>query len=197
MKIPAQYCSTELIIKKSRFLTELFAVESQEEGRHLLKLQKEKYAGASHVVHAFVIGKTCGILGCSDDGEPPGTAGRPVLEVLKNSGITNLMVTVTRWFGGTLLGTGGLVKAYSESAKAVLEKCITKELVEEICFTLHCSYKDFESIKRRLEEFKVKQNECLFTENVCLKGCFPAKEKEPLEHFIKEATNGGAEIIFL
>ena len=119
-----EHFQTEIVIKHSRFIAEVFPVQTQSQARELLKEQKQKYFDSTHVVHAFVIGKNCEVLGMSDDGEPSGTAGRPVLDVLKGSGCTNIMLTVTRYFGGTLLGTGGLVKAYSDSAKAVLE--ITK-----------------------------------------------------------------------
>ena len=76
-----------------------------------VKSQKAKYADATHVVHAFVIGPGAEVMGMSDDGEPSGTAGRPALDVLRGRGCTNTVLTITRWFGGTLLGTGGLVKA--------------------------------------------------------------------------------------
>ena len=95
---------------------------SQNQARELIKSQKAKYADATHVVHAFIIGTSAEIMGMSDDGEPSGTAGRPALDVLKGRKCTNLVLTVTRWFGGTLLGTGGLVKAYSGGAKQVIEK---------------------------------------------------------------------------
>ena len=117
-----QHEECECVIKGSRFISEIFPVTTQNEARELLKAQKTKYFDATHVVHAFIIGDTAGIMGMSDDGEPSGTAGRPVLDVLKGSGITNIMLTVTRYFGGTLLGTGGLMVAYREAAKAALDK---------------------------------------------------------------------------
>ena len=100
--------------------------------RDLVKAQKSKYADATHVVHAFVIGSGAEILGMSDDGEPSGTAGRPTLDVLKGRGCTNTLITITRWFGGTLLGTGGLVKAYSGGAKQVIQKADELGLFEEL-----------------------------------------------------------------
>ena len=127
MKILTEYISFEENIKGSRFLSELFPCTSQSDARELIKTQKAKYADATHVVHAFIIGQNAEIMGMSDDGEPSGTAGRPTLDVLKGSGCTNLIITITRWFGGTLLGTGGLVKAYSGGAKKVMEEA------EELC----------------------------------------------------------------
>src|SRR5574344_183749 len=95
---------------------------------HELKIQ---YADATHVVHAFVTGTFGEVNGMSDDGEPAGTAGRPVLEVLKGSNITNVLLTVTRYFGGTLLGTGGLVKAYGDCAKLAIEQAHQQNAIEE------------------------------------------------------------------
>ena len=123
---------SETIVKGSRFLSELLPCESQAEAREILKSQKTKYADATHVVHAFIVGKNAEVMGMSDDGEPGGTAGRPVLDVLKGSGCTNVILTVTRWFGGTLLGTGGLVKAYGNGAKDVIEKARAENAFEEL-----------------------------------------------------------------
>jgi uncharacterized YigZ family protein len=148
--------STAIIeIKKSRFLAETFLVSSQEQARSILKTQKERHADASHVVHAFVIGSTGGILGCSDDGEPSGTAGRPVLDVLKGSQITNILVTVARWFGGTLLGTGGLVKAYSESVRAVLAVTPVQDLVPVRRFSLAVPYELYDRIRRDIDSWGI------------------------------------------
>jgi uncharacterized YigZ family protein len=120
MEILKSYINYEETIKGSRFLSELFPCDSQAAARELVKSQKAKYADATHVVHAFVIGPGAEVMGMSDDGEPSGTAGRPALDVLRGRGCTNTVLTITRWFGGTLLGTGGLVKAYGNGAKGVL-----------------------------------------------------------------------------
>ena len=117
MKVLLEESKAEIVIKNSRFISEVFPVETQAQAREKLHEVKQKYFDATHVVHAFSVGLKSETFGMSDDGEPSGTAGRPVLDVLKGSGITNILLTVTRYFGGTLLGTGGLVHAYSESAK--------------------------------------------------------------------------------
>lgn len=150
MTVPSRPASFSLEVKKSKFLAEVFPVSSQEEARALIKSQKERYADARHVVHAFAVGESGGILGCSDDGEPSGTAGRPMLEVLKGSGLTNALLTVTRWFGGTLLGTGGLVKAYSEAAKGALTATEREELVKTRNFSLDVPWELHERIRREL-----------------------------------------------
>lgn len=131
---------SETLVKHSRFIAELLPCASQSDARELLKFQKAKYFDASHVVHAFVVGTSAEIRGMSDDGEPSGTAARPVLDVLCGKNCTNALLTVTRYFGGTLLGTGGLVKAYTDAAKAVIEEAerlgAFSELIEKRAFRL-------------------------------------------------------------
>ena len=131
--------SAEIEAKRSRFLAEIFPVFSQKEARELLKAQKEKHKGATHVVHAFAVG-AAQVCGCSDDGEPSGTAGRPVLNALKGAHLTDCMITVTRWFGGTLLGTGGLVRAYTDAAKAVLAVAKRRERIPLLSFAARVPY---------------------------------------------------------
>ena len=157
MEILKSYISYEETIKGSRFLSELFPCESQAGARELVKAQKAKYADATHVVHAFVIGPGAEVMGMSDDGEPSGTAGRPALDVLRGRACTNTVLTITRWFGGTLLGTGGLVKAYGNGAKGVLatadEVGLFEELVAKKPFTFSTDYAPYKLIKITMEQF--------------------------------------------
>lgn len=144
------HASAEIVIKRSRFISELLSVPPTQEGvKESLRIQKERWAnrGLSHLVHAFIVGPGANVFSCSDDGEPSGTAGRPVLEVLKGTGITNVMLTVARYFGGIKLGTGGLVKAYTESAQAVVALAKTTELVPMISFSINAPYSCYEKIK--------------------------------------------------
>ena len=159
MKILTKQVQIETLVKGSRFLAEAIPCQKQEEARAILKAQKEKYADATHVVHAFVLGKAGEVMGMSDDGEPSGTAGRPVLDVLRGSGATDIMLTVTRWFGGTLLGTGGLVKAYGGAAKELLSQCQESGALEEYVpkteFSFECDYGLYKSVKRAFDEFAI------------------------------------------
>ena len=118
----------ELIEKKSRFIATTRPVESEEEALAFIAEMKKKYWDATHNCSAFVIGDRQQIQRCSDDGEPQGTAGRPMLDVLLGEDIHNMAVVVTRYFGGTLLGTGGLVRAYSKSVQVGLE---ASEVIEK------------------------------------------------------------------
>lgn len=166
MYVLSSYCQNEIVVKKSRFLSEGFFVESPEYAREILKRQKQTYKDARHVVHAFVIGKERSISGSSDDGEPKGTAGRPALLVLQHSQVTNIMITITRWFGGVLLGTGGLVKAYTDSAKSLLEVATLKELKSQKCFKIMCGYNEADLIKSILEKDNANILERVYSQNV-------------------------------
>jgi hypothetical protein len=166
MYVLSSYCKNEIIIKKSRFLSEGFFVDSPEYAREILKKQKQKYKDARHVVHAFIIGKEKSILGSSDDGEPKGTAGKPALLVLQHSPVTNIIITITRWFGGILLGTGGLVKAYTDSAKGLLGVATLKELKTEKCLKIVCSYSEASLIKKTIENGNAEILNEIYTQNV-------------------------------
>lgn len=185
---------TELVVKNSRFINELFICESQSAARDLIKSQKEKYQGASHVCHAFVIGNNAEVLGMSDAGEPSGTAGRPMLDVLKGSGITNIVLTVTRYFGGTLLGTGGLVKAYGDCAKSAIEKALEENAVEEILekkeFSISMDYGLYETVKRKISDFKLYDISENYSDVVVLKGKILAEQFDDFAARIKNLSGG-------
>ena len=187
-------CTFEETINGSRFLSELFPCESQSQARDLVKAQKTKYSDATHVVHAFVIGPGAEILGMSDDGEPSGTAGRPTLDVLKGFGCTNTLVTITRWFGGTLLGTGGLVKAYSGGAKQVLQKAeaegLFEELVEKRGFSFTCDYGLLKLIKINMEQFALYDVNENFAEGVTISGSIRADQFEAFGAKLSDLSNG-------
>ncbi len=132
--------SAETRVKNSRFLAEVFTVNSPEEAKEAWRFRKETYDNGGHIVYAFTVGNQQNISGCSDDGEPSGTAGKPVLAVLLGSQLTNAMITVARWFGGTKLGTGGLVHAYSDAAKAALGNAEFIELVPMTTMEITLAY---------------------------------------------------------
>ncbi len=192
MLILRQSTRAELIVRKSRFLAEADPVASPEAARELQRERKRVYAGCNHVVFAFVCGPRGGVMGCSDDGEPSGTAGRPVMEVLKGSGITNVLLTVTRWFGGTLLGTGGLVRAYTESAQLALADAPTAELVPLTRFTLALTYLQYETVRRRLTEFAAAVLGEEFGAGVTLSGELPSANFAAFSAMVRDLTNGAA-----
>ena len=190
MLILRQSTRAELIVRKSRFLAEATPVTSAEAARELQRERKRIYAGCNHVVFAFICGPQGGVMGCSDDGEPSGTAGRPVMEVLKGSGITNVLLTVTRWFGGTLLGTGGLIRAYTESAQLALADAPTAELVPLTHFTLALTYLQYETVRRRLAEFAAESTGEEFAAGVTLSGELPSANFAAFSAMVRDLTNG-------
>ena len=192
MLILRQGTRAELTVRKSRFLAEATPVDSVESARALWRERKRIYADSNHVVFAFVCGPQGGVMGCSDDGEPSGTSGRPTLEVLKGSGITNVLLTVTRWFGGIKLGTGGLVRAYTESAQLALADAQTAELVPMTRFTLALSYLHDESVLRRLPEFAVGITGEEFAAGVTLTGTIPSANYAAFAEAVRDLTSGSS-----
>lgn len=190
MKTLAGRASAEIEVKNSRFLAEAFVVSDQEEARAAIRAQKEKYPDARHVVHAFAIGPTAGILGCSDDGEPSGTAGRPALEALKGSGLTNALVTVTRWFGGTLLGTGGLARAYADAVKAVLAVAPAEELVETRGFSFAVPYELYERTRRVFAELGADIEREEFGTEITLAGRVASSASDALAARLTDLSSG-------
>lgn len=140
--------TNEIIITKSKFITTLIPVSSALEASTCLKEVREKYIDATHNCYAYLIGDNLEIQKCSDDGEPQKTAGSPMLEALKKSNVTNIMAVVTRYFGGTLLGASGLIRAYSTSVFEALNKTTLyiKELFLETQISL--SYKEYNNLTK-------------------------------------------------
>lgn len=152
MLILKQPTYAEFMVKNSRFVAEAFPVCTPEAARELWHEQKIRYDNGGHIVYAFITGPQGNVMGCSDDGEPSGTAGKPMLAVVKGSGITNIIVTAARWFGGTKLGTGGLVRAYSDCARMALENAQTAELVAMDEITVTFNYPHYDLLKRCFAE---------------------------------------------
>lgn len=133
----------EIVEKKSRFIATICPVESEEEAAAFFEEIKKKYWDARHNCTAMVLGENGQLTRCSDDGEPSGTAGRPMLEVLTGEQLTNIAVVVTRYFGGTLLGTGGLVRAYSQAVKEGLNNCEVGTLRDGMQLKFSVSYNEW------------------------------------------------------
>ncbi|MGI5058214.1 IMPACT family protein [Treponema pectinovorum] len=190
MKILLKASSKEITIRGSRFLGEIFFVEDAIKVRSVLKSQKQKYSDATHVCHAFIIGKNAEIMGMSDDGEPGGTAGRPILDLLKGRKLTNVLLTVTRWFGGVLLGTGGLVHAYSDCAKACLDASEFEELIEKSKFSFTADYSIFQSLKKEFENWSLYDFKQEFFENVKAYGMIAKSDSQNFAKSILEKSNG-------
>ena len=130
----------EIVEKKSRFIATVLPIETEEEALEFIAKMKKKYWDARHNCYAYVIGERQELQRCSDDGEPNGTAGRPMLDVLLHEDIHNTVVVVTRYFGGVLLGTGGLVRAYTKSTQLALENAGINEVNRYAVVLITCPY---------------------------------------------------------
>ena len=156
-RIPAEKTRTEIMVVNSRFIATVAPVFSVEEAREFVHAIRQEFSDATHNVPAFLVGYGQSVTAhCSDDGEPSGTAGRPALVVLQGSGLGDIAVVVTRYFGGTKLGTGGLVRAYTEAVKTVLEILPLAEKVPTHTVMLVIPYSLYEQVKLIIQEFKGK-----------------------------------------
>lgn len=183
----------ELTEKRSRFIAAAEPVSSEEEAAAFVERTRKKYRDARHNCYAWVIGSRGQFCKCSDDGEPAQTAGRPMLDVLLGEEIRDICVVVTRYFGGTLLGTGGLVRAYSGAVRealknsTVIEKCYGRRL------SVEAGYGDIEKIRHILAQRKM-EADIRYTEKVWLEVMVPEEEADRLTAEIAEGTGGRARI---
>ncbi len=187
----------EIVEKKSRFLADVAAVSSEEEASAFLESIRKKYWDARHHCSAFVLGDHNEITRCSDDGEPAGTAGRPILDVLIDSGVRNAMVIVTRYFGGVLLGTGGLVRAYGRAAKEGLSSCILLDKIPGRRLAISCDYNSVGKLQYIAGNRGYQPLESEYGVDVLLTYLVPEEEAARFQAEITEATAGRAEIIDL
>ena len=163
----------ELIEKKSRFIATVRPVETEEEAVTFINETKKKYWDARHNCSAFVIGKNQELTRCSDDGEPAGTAGRPMLDVLLKEGIHNTAVVVTRYFGGVLLGTGGLVRAYQGAVQKGLDAAVIVEKFEGQILLITTDYTGLGKIQYLLAQEKITIMDTSYADNVVIKAVIP------------------------
>lgn len=184
----------EIVEKKSRFIATIRKCETEEEAVAFIEEMKKKYWDARHNCSAFVIGSRGELTRCSDDGEPSGTAGRPMLEVLTGEGIRNIAVVVTRYFGGTLLGTGGLVRAYTQAVKAALENCTIGTMCFGCEIQITTDYNGIGKILYLLGQKGIEPKDSNYAENVTLNLVIRADELESLQKEIIEVTCGKAAV---
>lgn len=190
MFILKQAASAETKVKNSRFLAEVFPVSSPEEAKAAWRFRKENYDNGGHIVYAFTIGDQQNISGCSDDGEPSGTAGKPVLAVLTGSKLTNAMITIARWFGGTKLGTGGLVHAYSDAAKAALANAEFTELVPMTECDLTLPYNLYNPLISKTSALGAEVTKEQFDSEISLTLSIKSAHIGELEKAVSETGNG-------
>lgn len=182
----------EIVEKKSRFIATVRAVCTEEEAVAFIEEMKKKYWDASHNCSAFVIGSRAQLTRCSDDGEPSGTAGRPMLEILSGEKIRNAAVVVTRYFGGTLLGTGGLVRAYSAAVKAGLEASVTGIMRFGTRLLVDTDYNGAGKIQYMLGQKNLTPDNIDYTDRVRIQVTLPREMTADFKKEVIEITGGRA-----
>ena len=180
----------EIEEKKSRFICHVQAVETEEDAVSFINEKKKEYWDVKHNCYAFVIGKNAELTRCSDDGEPSGTAGRPMLSLLLSEKICNVVVVVTRYFGGVLLGTGGLVRAYQAAVSEGLKQSVIIEKKEGIKCEAVCDYNTMGRLQYIFAENKVCVMNTEYADNVIFTLVVDASEKDRINSLIVDATSG-------
>lgn len=180
--------------KKSIFIANVAPARTEEEALAFIETMKKKYWDARHNCYAYILGEKAQIMRFSDDGEPSGTAGKPILEVLLGMEVKNVIVVVTRYFGGTLLGTGGLVRAYTQAAKAGMEASRIATMIYGVCLKITTDYNGIGKIQYLMGLRKIVIEEPEYTDVVSLKVKIPYEEEECIRKEITEATAGKARI---
>lgn len=189
-KIVYQGGEAEIVEKKSRFIARVQKTETVEEAEEFISQCKKKYWDARHNCSAFVIGSTNQNLRSNDDGEPSGTAGKPILEVLLAEELSNVTVVVTRYFGGTLLGTGGLVRAYQKATKDALANSVLITKAEGKRISLVTDYNDVGKLQYLFGQKGIPILDSAYLEKVTLTILVPAEHKEMIVKEITETTGG-------
>ncbi len=190
-RIPAKRTRTEIMVLNSRFIATAAPVFSVEEAREFIHEIKKEFSDASHNVPAFLVGFGQSVTAhCSDDGEPSGTAGRPALAVIQGSGLGDIAVVVTRYFGGTKLGSGGLVRAYTDAVKSVFEILPLAQKVPTHTVMLVIPYSLYEQVKLIIQEFKGKILDEDFGGDITISVQFQVEQFESFNSKLIELSRG-------
>ena len=194
--VPFREAETEMVEKRSRFIGHVWRVESEEEARSLIEATKKKYHDARHNCWCYVI-REGNILRYSDDGEPQGTAGQPMLNVFQREEITNVCCVVTRYFGGILLGAGGLTRAYGGTAKLALNEAGISRMRLWASLAVPCSYSMYERMRLTVEQCGGIVTDTDFATDVVLTVTLPAEDVEAFCAKVTELTAGTVEPLLI
>lgn len=185
--------SVEMEEKKSIFIGHATPVENEEQAREYINAKKKEFHDATHNVYAYLLADGA-IARYSDDGEPSGTAGMPVLNVVKMSGASDLCVVVTRYFGGILLGAGGLVRAYTASAKLAVDEAGLAVFEPYAIYRMEVSYSDYQKLTAALPKIGVSEDSCDFADNVIVTAAIEISRADDLVKMFSELTYGKGKI---
>lgn len=193
---PVKTIQTELEIKHSRFITTIGRVQSREEAAIFIDSVKKAHADAAHNCWAFIAGnpRDSANAGSGDDGEPQGTAGKPMLNVLFHKNIGEAAAVVTRYFGGIKLGTGGLVRAYSSSVQQAVDALTLKPYIEHVAAHLIIDYPDESSVRRLLETHNIALSEVNYAQHIRMTISVPQSAAKKLDRELADLTRGRARI---
>ena len=191
--VPAGYGGDELTEKRSRFIGQVWPVESEAEARARIEETRKQYHDARHTCWCYIL-REGGLLRYSDDGEPQGTAGQPMLNVFQREGVENVCCTVTRYFGGILLGAGGLVRAYSAAAKLALDAAGIQRMAAWTSLLIGCSYAQYEQVKRLLDAREAVVEHTDFGADVVIEALVRADRTADCTAQLTELTAGTASV---
>ena len=187
--VPAAFGEAEYIEKKSRFLSRVWPIASEQEAIAHIEEMRKKHYDATHNVYAYILREN-GIMRYSDDGEPGGTAGAPTLNALQRAELYNVCCVVTRYFGGILLGSGGLVRAYSKAAALAVSAAGKAQMRQWTCLDLLCPYNLFDRVKQEVEKFGGLVEDTQYGAEVTLSVCLPQEQAEAFALRLQELSGG-------
>lgn len=187
----------QFIIKKSRFIGHGSPAQTEQEALGFLAEIRERYKDASHNCYAYIIGRNEGIMRYSDDGEPGGTAGMPILEVMRARGVVNCCAVVTRYFGGVLLGAGGLTRAYAQGAKTALDAAGIITMEDSVRFWLGVDYPHWGRIAHYMETAPVRQEGADFGTTITATLLVRSRDRDTVFEALTRMTDGRAELMEL
>ncbi|MDD7408832.1 MAG: YigZ family protein [Anaerovoracaceae bacterium] len=188
--VPARDVSAEQTIEKSKFIAYVSRVSSREEAEAFIAGIRDKHRDATHNVPAFVLGEKGTTRWASDDGEPQGTSGIPVLNVIEGRKLTDTVIVVTRYFGGIKLGTGGLMRAYTGVAREALDKAGVCEVTDMLSYTVNIGYAQFEKLKRSVKKNGFIEGEISYGEAVTFEIQSTEDQKEAVFSMLRDVTQG-------
>ena len=194
IKMIFQGADAEIVEKKSRFIGQIFPIHSEEEAQRIVNEIRKTHYDARHHCFAYVLGEKNEIERCSDDGEPSGTAGRPMLDLLVGAGVHDALAVVTRYFGGVLLGTGGLVRAYSAATKEALQKCDIREKEAGYRTTILADYVDFGKIQYLAANLGLSEENVEYGEKVSVTYGISEQQIDAFEKEVINKTGGKCKI---
>ena len=194
IKMIFQGADAEIVEKKSRFIGQIFPIHSEEEAQRIVNEIRKKHYDARHHCFAYVLGEKNEIERCSDDGEPSGTAGRPMLDLLVGAGVHDALAVVTRYFGGVLLGTGGLVRAYSAATQEALQKCDIREKEAGYRTTILADYVDFGKIQYLAANLGLSEENVEYGEKVSVTYGISEQQIDAFEKEVINKTGGKCKI---